>query len=325
MAAIDMNMSERIFWPGGKEKPRIKYLWAIQRVRGAEGGTLGRAVFGEPARGDGTKDTDFLVKPHGVHLDAIGRLMITDSGTGAVNVIDLSDMKSFSITETEDVRVFSPIAVASAADGRIYVSDSALGRVGMFRADGDFTRFIDGIFKRPTGLAVDRARGILYVADTWDHIIYMYDLEGRKLGSMGGRGKNEGEFNYPTHLAVGGDGTLYVSDTLNFRVQMFSPGAEFLGAFGIPGESYDAFDKIKGIAVDSHGHIYVTDSVQDMVKIFDREGRLLLFFGKKGRFYGDFAHPAGIYIDGRDRIFVADSLNRRVQVFQFLGEGPVAR
>ena len=321
MAAIDRTMSERIFWPGGKERPRIKYLWSLQRVLGAQGGKVSRAVFGDPVHGGRDADSELLVKPHGVHLDAAGRLLITDPGAGRISVVNLPDMRSFSIKETGDVSVFIPIAVASGPDGRIYMSDSALGRVGIFDTKGKFIRFIEGDFRRPTGLVIDRGRGVIYVCDTWSHIIYMYDLEGRKLGSIGKRGQENGEFYYPTHLAVGKDGTLYVSDTMNFRVQFFSPDGEFLGSFGIPGETYNAFDKIKGIAVDSEGHIYVTDSVQDMVKIFDREGRLLLFFGQKGSFYGDFAHPAGIYIDGQDRIFVADTLNRRVQAFQFLGGG----
>lgn len=319
MAALDLSMSDRIFWPGGNEKPRIKYLWSLSRVRGGQEGKLARAVFGDPVHDLAPDDPDFLVKPHGVHVDVSGRLLITDSGAGRVSVVDLRDMSSFSISQTGDIHVLIPIAVVTGADGRIYVSDAALGRVGMFSTEGDFIRFIDGEFRRPTGLAVDRKRGLLYVADTWDHIVYRYDLDGRRLGTLGRLGEGDEEFNYPTHLAVGGDGTLYVSDTLNFRVKFFTPEGDFKGSFGLPGESYNAFDKIKGIAVDSQGHIYVTDSVQDMVKIFDKDGRLLLYFGRKGQFYGDFAHPAGIFIDDEDRIFVADSLNRRVQAFQFLG------
>jgi len=323
-AGIDLSMSDRIFWPGGEEKPRIKYLWSLQRVRGAKAGSVSRVLFGDSFHGVSLKDSDDLVSPHGVHFDTGGRLLITDPGAGRINVINMDDMHSFSITETGDVSVFSPIAVVSGTDKRIYVSDSGLGRVGIFEPDGDFIRFIDGDFRRPTGLAIDRDRGFLYVADTWSHVIYKYDIEGRRLGSIGKRGKDVGEFNYPTHLAVGRDGTLYVSDTLNFRVQYFDIDGNPLGSFGLPGDSYKSFDKIKGIAVDSEGHIYVTDSVQDMVKIFDRNGRLLLFFGQRGNYYGDFIHPAGIYIDADDRIYVADTLNRRVQTFQFLGGDGVA-
>lgn len=319
VAGLDRSMSERIFWPGGQETPRIKYLWSLTQVRGGRSGPVSRVIFGDPVHGGNPGDGDSLVNPHGVYFDARSRLLITDPGAGRVNVVNMPDMRTFSITETGDVSVFSPISVVSGPDGRIYVSDSGLGRVGMFEPEGDFIRFIDGAFRRPTGLAVDKGSGVLYVADTWEHIIYRYDLDGHKLGSMGRRGQEDGEFNYPTHLAVGGDGMLYVSDTLNFRVQYFSRDGEFVGGFGLPGDSYGAFDKIKGIAVDSEGNIYVTDSVQDMVKIFDREGRLLLFFGKRGSYYGDFAHPAGIYIDEEDRIYVVDSLNRRVQSFQFLG------
>lgn len=318
-AALDLNMSGRIHWPGGKEKPRIRYLWSLMRVAGGEGGTVSRVIFGDPMHGAGEVDSDILVHPHGVYFDSSDRLYIADMGAARVVVVDMNTMESFFISETGDVRLYSPIGVVVGPDGRIYVSDTGLKRVGIYDRDGDFLHFIEGGFERPTGLALDSERGVLYVSDTWRHIIYKYSLDGELLGSFGGRGSGEGQFNYPTHLAVGPGGEIYVSDTLNFRIQTLSPEGEYIGEFGIPGDTYKAFDKIKGIAVDSMGHIYVTDSVQDMVKIYDRQGRLLLYFGQRGRFYGDFSHPAGIHIDADDNIYVVDSLNRRVQAFKFLG------
>lgn len=318
-AQIDGTMSGRIIWPGPPEKPRIKYLWSLERVSGAERGPLGRLAALVAGGSEEGTDPDFLSRPHGLFVSDEDTLYITDTGASRVNVINLRDMRSFGIERAGRTRLISPIAVA--ADGRkqIFVSDADLRRVAIFSGKGKFIKFFEGDFNRPTGLAVNTERGLVYVADTWDHKVYIHNVNGKRLGSIGGRGDGSGKLNYPTHITVDRDGFLYVSDTLNFRVQIFTPSGGIYGVFGLVGDSYDTFDKIKGIGVDTEGHIYVVDSAMDMVKIFDREGRVLLFFGREGHFYGNFFLPAGIYVDYADRIYVADSLNGRVQAFQFLG------
>jgi DNA-binding beta-propeller fold protein YncE len=319
-ASLDYTFSEGIIWPGPPEKPRITYLWTLWRVRGGEGGPLMRALAGTEHDVDieDIRESPFLKRPHGVFVDDDEVLYVTDLGRAVV--VDLKTSASYLITMMGDLPLAVPIGITASPDGRVFLADSDLGLVGIYTRGGrKFLRLLEGWFERPTGLALSTATGRLYVSDSGAHTVYVYDLDGKRLGSIGRRGEGPGEFNYPTHVAVDREGLLYVADTLNFRVQIFSPEGVFLSSFGRAGDSYMEFDKIKGIAVDSEGHIYVTDAVQDMVKIFDREGRILLFFGKKGFFYGQFYLPAGIHIDSRDRIFVADALNRRVQAFQFLG------
>ncbi len=319
-ASIDYTLSEGIIWPGPPAKARVKYLWSLWRVKGAEkrGRMLSLLVGGEEYETD-PRESSLLVNPHGVFVDERGVLYVTDTGALRVSVVDLNTMDSFDIQKMGEAYFSAPIGVAAGADGRIYITDADVAAVGIYNEKGKFQKTFEGGFKRPTGIGLDNAAGRIYVADTWAHLVHVHDLDGRRLGSIGQRGEGPGRLNYPTHVAVGGDGLLYVSDTLNFRVQVFTPEGGLVSSFGVAGDAYHSFDKIKGIAVDRGGHVYVADSAQDMVKIFDRQGRLLLFFGQKGRIPGEFYLPAGLYIDGEDRIFVSDSLNGRVQVFQFLG------
>lgn len=314
-ALVDYTLSEGIIWPGPPEKPRIKYLWSLHIVSGSD--RLLDVLAGHDAA---EADEAMLQRPHGLFVSG-DTMYITDPGAFRVSVIDLKTNKSFNIERADRIPLLSPIGIVVDPEGRIYVSDADLARVAVFNAKGKFIRFLGGEFKRPTGLALNTERKLLYVADTWAHTVYVYDLDGGRLRSIGQRGEGMGKMNYPTHIAIDRDGYLYVSDTLNFKVQIFTPTGAFLTEFGLVGDTYDTFDKIKGIAVDTGGHIYVVDSAQDMVKIYDRSGTLLLFFGQKGHFYGDFYLPAGIFIDDNDRIYVSDGLNRRIQAFQFLGGG----
>jgi DNA-binding beta-propeller fold protein YncE len=320
-AYIDYSAAGGIIWPGPPERPRIKYLWSLQSVSGAETrGKFLEFLVGESGGGlSDPKNADMLLGPHGLFVDGKERLYIADPEAGRLNVVDLKTMDSFYFYETGDVELVSPIGVVADPEGKIYVTDSQLEKVAVFNEKGKFLHFFRGRLKRPTGIAIDVKKRTIYVTDTLEHKIFIYGYDGQMTGSIGKRGEGRGEFNYPTHIAVGPDGYLYVSDTMNARVQIFDPEGGFVTEFGNLGDSFDTFDKTKGIAVDKESHIYIVDSARDMVKIYDRQGRLLLFFGSKGQGYGEFYLPTGIYIDGKDRIFLSDSINMRVQVFQFLG------
>lgn len=317
-ARIDYTLAEGIVWPGEPEVARIKYLWSMSMVRGADAGGEALRLIAGPDDMANPRASDYLIRPHGVFLAGDDTLFITDPGAGRVIGVDLGSMNSRIMDHGGDFYLVTPIDVVAGTGGAVFVSDADLRRVAMFDREGRFLRFVDGVFARPTGLALDEERGVLYISDTWAHTIYTYDLDGRRTGQFGQRGEGQGDLNYPTHMALDTEGRLYVVDTLNFRIAVFSPGGEPAGGFGILGEGMGEFDKIKGIALDAEGHIYVTDSAQDVVKIFDRDGRLLLTFGGQGHNYGQLYLPAGIHIDSRGRIFVVDSLNRRVQAYQYL-------
>lgn len=319
-AHIDYTMSEGIVWPGEPETPRIRYLWSMKVVSGGKGlGKIGRFITGEAGSDDtDPRSSDFLTRPQGLFV-AHDTLYIADAGAARVTVINLKEMNSFNITKAGRWPLMTPIGVAADDQGRIYVTDAQLRSVIVFDKKGKLVNAFEGALQRPTGIALNPVTGLVYVADTWGHVVYIYNLEGKRQGSIGMRGEDPGQFNYPTYLSLDRDGNLYVSDTLNFRIQIFSPSGTYLDSFGLIGDTYDSFDKTKGIAVDSEGYIYVVDSAQDMIKIFDNKGNLMLFFGRKGHFYGQFFLPTGIFIDKDNRIFVSDTVNRRIQVFQFLG------
>jgi DNA-binding beta-propeller fold protein YncE len=216
------------------------------------------------------------------------------------------------------------VGVAVDQHGIVFVGDATLKRVLAFAPDGSLAMAIgrDGEFDTPAGLTIDRTRGLLYVVDSSRHQILAYSTtDGAHVRTIGRRGSDNGQFNFPTNAAVDRQGALYVADTLNFRVQVFDANGTFVRMFGEPGDSRGSFNRPKGIAVDSEGHIYVADTAFNNFQIFDAEGRLLLDLGRGGPDAGQFLLPAGLYIDDLDRIFVADQGNSRVQVFQYVRAG----
>lgn len=304
-----------IVWPLPPDEPRIKYVEILSSSKDVEGPAgLGQTLFGEEIVLN-------LVKPYGVAVDREGKVYVSD--VGRVFVFDKKNRKlSFLGGEAGTGRLRTPIGIAIAPDGRVYVTDTASDKTFVYDGKGNFVTAIGQKeeFEGPSGLAIDEKRGRLYVADTKKHNVRAYSFDGRLLMTVGSRGKEPGEFNFPTNVAVDGAGNLYVVDTGNFRVQVFDVEGKYLKSFGAVGDRPGNFSRPKGIAVDSENHIYVVDSAFQNVQIFDGDGQLLLYFGEGGSDPGQFSVPAGIFIDAEDRIYVVDSLNSRVQVFQYLGE-----
>ncbi len=60
----------------------------------------------------------------------------------------------------------------------------------------------EGYFKRPTGIAVDSAEQRIYVTDTLRDQVFVLDMQGNILQTIGKTGDGEGEFNLPDRTAL---------------------------------------------------------------------------------------------------------------------------
>lgn len=311
--------SADLVWPLPPDPPKIRYVDALHGTAdyAKKHGSWRRILLGEePDPGIS------LVKPYGAATDALGRVYVSDTGAGAVLVFDPRTREVGTLGTKGRVHLVTPIGIALDELGRVFVADAGLNQVFCFDSSDDVLLALgrDEGMKNPTGLAVDKKRHRLYVADSHLHEILSYSTSGQFLARWGSRGSGNGEFNFPTNLALDAAGNLYVVDTGNFRVQILDPDGKFVSSFGRAGDGFGSFHRPKGIAVDSKGHVYVADAAFNNFQIFDREGNLLLFVGSVGREVGSFWLPAGLHIDDKDRIFAVDQLNRRVQVFQYVGD-----
>lgn len=307
-----------LIWPAPPEPPRITYNQIIRTPGdiGAKKGLFTRLV--EFVVG-GTYEE--VVKPYGMAVDSRGRLLAADTALKRVHVFDQQKRKYWFIDEADGETFLSPVGLAVDGDDNIYMTDSLLGRLYSFDPDGDLRYAMDA-GTRPTGLAINEARGELYVTDTANHQINVYGLAGgNKKRSIGEWGDGPGQFNYPVDIFIDEGGDLYVVDTMNYRVQIFDGEGAFVTSFGRHGDGTGDFGRPKGVAVDGEGNIYVVDALFDTVQIFNRDGDFLLNFGEIGRQAGHFWMPSGLFIDEGDNIYVADSYNRRIQVFEYLGGG----
>lgn len=307
-----------IVWPAPPDQSRVRYIGELtgsldvgQQRRSQD--LFSAILFGpEPASN--------LVSPHAVAVDDSGdRVAIADTNGPCVHVFDLA-RRQYTRKETfgSPPQAFAcPIAVAW-VNGGLWIADAKIPALVAANAAGIERALAVPSLRRPAGMAYSARNETCYVVDSGTHTVLAFDKTGRLVTQFGNKGGGAGQFNFPSHIACGPQGTLAVSDSLNFRVQLFGPDGAPVGMFGRKGDAAGDLSLPKGVALDHDGNVWVVDANFENVQAFTAKGELLMAFGGEGRGPGQFWLPAGICIDQRRRMWIADTYNRRVQVFALL-------
>jgi DNA-binding beta-propeller fold protein YncE len=275
-------------------------------VTGSRLGKFKKVLFGEEGEMG-------FIKP--VFCAARDNILYVTDLTGIL-VFDFNE-KKFSVIGTKFL--LNPTGIAVAADGRVFVADSAKKKVYVLQPKSKLIKpFVKDTFGNPGGITVDNNNGRVIVADVKNHVVNVYSLDGDTLFSFGWRGRGPGELNFPYDVAVDSEGRIYVVDSGNFRVQIFDKEGNYLSMFGSVGTLPGQFARPKGIALDPDGHIYVVDAAFGNVQIFTEKGQILLAVGVVGIEPGQFVLPIGIAFDVDGKLYVVDQLNKRVQMFQYI-------
>lgn len=319
------NKPARIF-PDGPEVPRYRYAGQLigednfvsdEASMRNSGMKLLYWLVGLVGSGE---DKLVLKRPQTGMTGDDGRIYVTDISNHAVFVFDEAAGKLL-VWEMANPKLhfMTPIGIAAGANGNILVADAGLARIVVLDRNGNpLSSFGERILTRPTGLARDAKRGRIYVSDTHSHDIKVFDDGGHLVQTIGKRGEDSGELNFPTHLTFAQD-RLYVTDGMNARIQIFDAEGKPAGGFGERGAYFGNLTRPKGVALDSAGNIYIVESYFDYLLVFDKDGRFLMPLGGTGKEVGQFFLPSGVWTDARGRVYVADMFNGRIVIFQSLG------
>jgi DNA-binding beta-propeller fold protein YncE len=231
-----------------------------------------------------TRDLDMIKNKTHAHFDRIiglamddgDRLFVSDPGLHHVSVFDSSHKAVDVITEG----MSEPSMLAIDKENRqLYVSDIALDQILVYDADTfKLKRKIGttghkhelttpGDFAKPTGVAVDQ-EGNLYVCDTMNSRIEIFDAEGKFISTFGRPGDGPGSFARPKGVAIDGDGHIWVADGQQDRVQVFNQEGQLLISFGGHGMLPGQFQGLVGITIDSSNRVFTSEIFPGRVQQF---------------------------------------------------------
>jgi DNA-binding beta-propeller fold protein YncE len=239
---------------------RIRRVDAVSRCISTVAGT-GAARF----TGDGNAaEKAALNEPVALALDeTAGRLYIADLANYRVRVVFLDTGRIDTYAGNgkgeydgdghpgTEAALSGPSGLALDTAGNLYVADTFSGRIRVVEAMSGIIRTVAGdggeyryqagpgefstSLSRPSGIAVSAA-GKLYVTDSDNHLIRLWNPRTKIITSIAGNGSagfaGDGgpaercSLNYPFGIAVDADGNIFIADTFSHRIRMIASSQE---------------------------------------------------------------------------------------------------
>lgn len=307
---------------------------------------------GVPAGLDAVGQAAQYNSPRGVTVDASGNVYAADytesritkiSPSGVVTTIAGGGGSGFVDGTGTAAKFLLPRSLAVDAAGNIYVADTHNHSIRKITPGGVVTTiagtgssgFADGAaassqFTTPTGVAVNAAGTIVYVADAGNNRIrsisggIVTTIAGSGVAGFADGAAASAQFNGPTCLAVNGSGTLFITDGGNNRIRVITAGVvSTLAGSGVAGyaEGLGTVAQfgtgLESITLDGIGNIYVADQGNNRIRKITSGGMVSTLAGTGGTPFTEgpvatasIGFLTGVAIDPTGNFFV--SLPQRV-------------
>lgn len=253
-------------------------------------------AFGGVGSNDGDARFARMFQPHGVTVDAAGRIFIADTDNRTIRVLSGGQVSTvageagtpgFADGSASAARFNNPEDVVVDPAGNLFVADTLNHSIRRIAPDGVVTTlagngtagYADGAgslarFDRPRGIARN-AQGTLFVADERNHVVRAISPSGVVSTVAGQAGTsafadgaaNAARFSFPGDVAVDAQGAVLVADSGNYVLRRIANGAvtTVAGVAGSRGTADGAsaqarFSALGGVAADAAGNAFVTDA-----------------------------------------------------------------
>lgn len=263
-------------------------------------------LLGVAGSSDGTGAQARFSSPSGIARDSAGNLFVADSGNhtlrkvtpaGVVSTLaGFAGQSGFTNASGSLARFHSPLGLALATNGMIYVADSG----------NHLLRAVT-----PGGVVSTLAGS----AENW--------------GTNDGVG-SDARFNGPVGTALDDAGNLFVSDANNHTIRKVTPVGvvtTWAGAPGVDGcvdgdATTARFSKPAELAFDRHGNLFVADSFNHVIRKITPDGLVSTVTGRSGNAgvadgnngQARLFNPYGLAVRPDGALLLSDAYNETIRV-----------
>ena len=295
-----------------------------------------------------------LDDPHGIAIDATGRVFVLDETDGWVQEFDQdgtfvqgwaapggralavspttgnlfvvhgsqcrvteytsagSVVRTFGSCAPGDDQLETPLGVAVAADGTVYVVDTGTDQLHRFSSGGQSLP--------PWPLSKPNVAAVTVGTDGLVHVGFLDRVDSFTAGGAFVRSFTGSSQSQVIGMATGPDGSVYVTDTNGNRIKKYTAAGTFVTQWGGGQESSypGSFHAIRSVAVAPGGDVFVVDERNEHIQRFTDTGAFVDDWGTYTR-DGRLRSPAGVATDAAGNVYVAETKNHQVQVFDAEG------
>ena len=255
------------------QRPQSGTVDASGRVFVTDASRLAVFVFdaakGELQVWEQASENSNFASPVGIAIAANGDVLVADSELGAVFRLG-SDGKPLAVIGAGEFGRPTGLAIDTAS-GNIYVADTAEHNVKVFGDDGRLLNIIgrqgdtESAFNAPTHLAFIDGR--LYVTDTFNARVQVFDSHWKYQFSLGERGLYLGNLVRPKGVTADSEGNIYVIESFHDYLLIYDANGQFLLPIGGTGSGVGEFYLPAGLWSDAHDRIYIADMFNGRVVI----------------------------------------------------------
>lgn len=216
------------------------------------------------------KDNLVFLSPIDVDVDDDGKIYVSDSIAKNVYIFNREGLLETTVGE-----FMRPTGLAvNSLLARVYVVDTMAHQIRVYNSRSGKLLFDlgqrgegPGEFNYPTNICLD-AKGNIYVTDSMNFRVQIFDQDGGFLSTFGTAGDGPGAFSKPRGIGVDSSGHIYVADAEFDNIQIFNSKGDTLLYFGTSGRKPGEFYLPAGIFIDSNDRIYVSDSFNQRIQVF---------------------------------------------------------
>jgi hypothetical protein len=161
-------------------------------------------------------------------------------------------------------------------------------------------------FKSPLDIVINN-EGLVYICDSYNHHIKVFERTGKYIRTIGRRGRGPGDVFMPLHLALSPHGDLVVSEGGGYRIQRFNPQGKSKKIIKVKNYA-------RWLGVTSEDRLVVNDhyntlSSRKLLSIWDDNGKTINEVGAYHDKVKDFMSSDKLYfvMDDSDNIYAVNS------------------